>query len=644
MTESGCLDVTQAPYLADPMGTSDSTSAIQRAVDDARDRKLACFFPSGVYLVTETISCEQPVRKLDTPRHTDDKTQSYWDITGHPCVLLGSTKGPRPVIKLADAAQGFDNPSAPMPVVYIWAQTRNDAPGKGEPIWGEEQPNISFNHIFRGIDLDIRGHAGAIGVRHTGSQGSSLQDVCIEAEGAFAGLGNCPGQGGGTYNVEVVGGRHGMVAGPECRFPILVGCQFHGQTAACVAYASRQLPMLLAGCRLQSSGDHIVDLAGSHSFIGLSIVDSILELGMAGSIVASETAENVFLENVTVRGADRVVSVQSREIDPTPWIRFDRYSACAGEAQHCINGSLSRDTIRESSSVDSPPTFESLSAQHWSRTPSFEDDDAVSLKSFGAVGDGVADDTEAIQRALDSARKIFAPKGDYRTSAPLQLGNDTVLFGLSGVFSSIGPERRRGGPTVRVASTPDDPEATTHLSFLSLNGEIDWRAGKGVYLLTRSRLGIHGGGGRFYGVMAMGRQLVIENTDQPVALYAHNVERVRDNPQSVIRNASNVTIHYLKGEATVRGYGTVNGRGVAVGTGNTVLSIQSASAIRVYCATGNVMTGEGRPMIEVIDSKDVLISQAKSFKTGSFSQVRETYEGESAEIPSGRVAALVVRE
>lgn len=38
----GCLDVTREPYRADSTGTVDSTSAIQSAVDDARDKGLVC--------------------------------------------------------------------------------------------------------------------------------------------------------------------------------------------------------------------------------------------------------------------------------------------------------------------------------------------------------------------------------------------------------------------------------------------------------------------------------------------------------------------------------------------------------------------------------------------------------------------------
>jgi hypothetical protein len=45
--------------------------------------------------------------------------------------------------------------------------------------------------------------------------------------------------------------------------------------------------------------------------------------------------------------------------------------------------------------------------------------DVVSVKDFGAVGDGVADDTAAFQAALAVADSIFVPAGTYRVSATL---------------------------------------------------------------------------------------------------------------------------------------------------------------------------------------------------------------------------------
>jgi hypothetical protein len=52
------------------------------------------------------------------------------------------------------------------------------------------------------------------------------------------------------------------------------------------------------------------------------------------------------------------------------------------------------------------------------------------VKRYGAVGDGVADDTAAIQRALDSNSLVFLPKGTYLYSSALTPSSNTDIYGV----------------------------------------------------------------------------------------------------------------------------------------------------------------------------------------------------------------------
>jgi hypothetical protein len=68
--------------------------------------------------------------------------------------------------------------------------------------------------------------------------------------------------------------------------------------------------------------------------------------------------------------------------------------------------------------------------------------ETVSVKDFGAKGDGVTDDTAAIQAAIDSGRPVFVPAGTYYLATPLQVENGNVIYGESGRGASYAFETR----------------------------------------------------------------------------------------------------------------------------------------------------------------------------------------------------------
>lgn len=646
--QPGLLDVTQPPYRADPGGIADSTKAIQQAVNDARDRGLVCFFPGGTYLLSDTISCEQQVHKLDHPRHVDGGTQHYWPVH-RPMVLLGSTKGKRPVLKLSATAKGFNDPARPKNLIWIWAQTWFDAPGKEEPVWGKEQANISFNHIFRGIDIDVRDHAGAIGIRHSGSQGSTMLDVTVYADGAYAGLNCCPGQGGGTHNVEVIGGQYGIVIEPDSRFPLLNACLFRGQTKAAIRYAKggSQVPTLLIGCRLELAGSAAVDFTTERAYAGISMVDCVVALPPGGVVVKTKRPENIFLENTFVRGAEAVYSGGLKLPAPAQWNRIDRFSSHTEQGANLLNGVTSTGEIARWIAATEPDDT-AIRRKHYTPGPSFEDPDAVSVRDFGAKGDGATDDTAAFAKAIAAHDKVFVPVGDYRLSGTLRLKPKTQLFGFSQSFTSIGGGnrlRRHGGepgPSPESDSltleTVDDAEAAPALSFMTVGGRVQWRSGRGTVMLTRAGLHLSGnGGGRFYGLMAMGRPLIFSGLRQPTAFYALNVERITVNPQSEIKNCEHLRVYYYKVEA-----GTIQRPNA--GDGNTPCRISDSRDVRIYCFYGNVRQLGDRPMLDVVNSQDVLVAQLKAFSPGGFPHLTETVSGVRNQIPSSKICALFVRQ
>lgn len=75
------------------------------------------------------------------------------------------------------------------------------------------------------------------------------------------------------------------------------------------------------------------------------------------------------------------------------------------------------------------PSFTAVGTGATTRTSTDKLSEHISVKDFGAVGDGVADDTIAFQNAIAQHKAVFVPKGMYRITSTLTLGNGQSLRG-----------------------------------------------------------------------------------------------------------------------------------------------------------------------------------------------------------------------
>ena len=75
------------------------------------------------------------------------------------------------------------------------------------------------------------------------------------------------------------------------------------------------------------------------------------------------------------------------------------------------------------------PDFTALGAGSATRTSHDKFSDTISVKDFGAKGDGLTDDTLAIQQALTAYDSVFLPEGNYLISGTITLGHRQTLKG-----------------------------------------------------------------------------------------------------------------------------------------------------------------------------------------------------------------------
>ena len=622
----GYVDVTKAPFRADPAGKQDSTRALQDAVNFARDHQMVCFFPPGIYRISDTLVCVQQLYRRSNGRVLGGNR--------FPNLLVGSRAGPqRPQLLLAPRSPGFGDPQKPKYAVHFWARgylNPTTADRVTDGLSPEvEQPNISMNQMLVNLDIVIgEGNPGAVAVRHQAAEGSAIEDCTIDATHGLTGIQGGIGSGGGSAGVTVIGGRIGLdftgyLSGTQPT-PVITGFTLRGQTEAAIRSTSRQT-LVAAGLKIvadRSAGPLIQVGTNMQANQGeLTLVDS--EIVFTGSAlekperVAVASGRGVYLNNVYLRNATKVVvdSEQNAMLtgNPDGWLRVRAYAHTSSPR---INQGLEyrypvytdgrrADEVRRVEPGQEPPA--DLQARHlWpAQFPTFESPGAVNVKMapYQAKGDGRADDTAAIQRAVDQNEIVFLPKGCYRLTRPLELKPRTNLIGAGQHLSFLVPaedgafaDAKNPSPLVRTADTAD---AQTAVAFLGLLAPRDvpgvqalhWRCGgasifraveveqqslsgfmprprgerKAVEPHTYPPVLVTGhGGGNWYNYR--GARIVVEGAQGPLRFYQFSPQQVTNE----LRGAHNVSIFGTKYEGN-----------------NPMLTVRDCDHIRLFGHGGN---------------------------------------------------------
>ena len=654
LTEMGLVDVTAAPFSADPSGEMDATAALQRAIVYARDHQMVCFFPPGEYKVSGTLNCEQY-----RPMRRDGKRKGTRD---YPCVLVGSRRGrQRPRIILAPRSTGYSDPDRPKYVVHFWS------PGIGtETPVDQPQPNISMNQMLVGIDIVIsKDNPGAVAIRHRGAQGSGVQDCTIDATHGYCGLQGGCGSGGSHVNVTVIGGRIGVDLRETQPAPTITGFTLINQTETALICSSRQA-LCAVGLRIETetSGPVIITRKQWGAHHGqLCLVDGQINFHKPGNNTAIEAESSFYVDNVYIRGAQTLVKQPNKPPlhgKKAGWAHIRQYAGGVEERFHArkygnrtfnypasifVNGKRLNVPFLADVASSQIPLADLQSRHVWNdEFPNWESPEAVNVKDkpYGAVGDGTTDDSESIQRAIDNNPIVFLPKGRYAVSRTIRLRPDTKLIGLHRCYSWLVPLDQPGGdfdepknpqPVVRTAN---DAKGNTVLAFLGIRTLGDssgayclrWQAGRrsifrdtnivfsfraqpqgpacsmkpsevtGLYNHPLVVIDGHGGGRwyDFHQESSRGhgpdyRHLLIEGATEPLHMYQCNPEHTRSDVNMELRNARNVSVYGVKGEYN-----------------QPIIWIKDCDHIRVLGYGGNAAAHEGHALFAVERTPNFLLA------------------------------------
>jgi hypothetical protein len=441
-------------------GVTDDTPAFIRALEVGRGGKgtrektpANVYVPSGTYLLSDTL------------------------IVYRATLLAGDADDP-PTLVLQKNAPGFGDPAKPKPLIVTYGAYDTD-PADRQWAIRTDQVGGSTNNTFlitvRHLNLKIEaGNPGAWGIFWLVAQQTALRNVSIDAGAGQGCLKSFWWGGGGVMShLKLVGGEYGWHVQQTSQWAAR-SVELSGQRKASL-WLDGVWNFALLDFRFRHTAPMQVQ-GGNVSLVASSFED------IAGGSAIENRGGSLVLAGVETQGVREVVKgalpgSASGKTTVKLW--------AAGSAM--VNGTELAGTAHDLSNVaDVVP-------REWpSPLYPLPGRGTRSVKSFGAAGDGKADDTAALQRAIAECREVFFPAGTYVVSDTLRLRPDSRLFGE--VWSIIKLRGDAAGyqesaSRKALLDVPADPAATVTLCHLFFQMEtpgglwMDWRAGEKSMLL-----------------------------------------------------------------------------------------------------------------------------------------------------------------
>lgn len=466
---AGYLDVTVAPFHADPTGRLDATDALQQAFDEGVRQTRPVFLPAGVYKVSRQI-------RVDKAPH---KSREENGLT----VKGPSSGGGRAVLRLARGS--LNDPARPEPVVGVY--------------YDKVTPGDRLCVVIQSVDVQIEPeNSGAVGLAWGGAEASAVWDVHIRGVDGYRGykygFWTAPASGGslahtsvdgGEYGYYLNGGIGGMAEGSRETVSLTnitstgarVGAMYLKQQWACVVTGGRfVLDAGVAAVHRANTGvGHQWAMSGAPI-----LVDTAVEW-------AGPDPKNVlfsfdglpmpfYLENVYLLNCSAVLDQQDRINAKTEgWQHLaqlaydsDNRGTVLGypvKTGIYLNGTRQTGKVfRVDGEAGQAPPADLQSRHSWGTSfPDLLSDGAVLLTDYAQHKKG--DDWQPVfDHVINTIRApvIVVPKGDYPIRSTITMGRDTAIVGTIQWFTQlwgVDDAQRFGGS----ADAPNDarPMLTT---------------------------------------------------------------------------------------------------------------------------------------------------------------------------------------
>ncbi len=443
---SAVVDVTKAPYFADNTGKTDCTDALVAAFNDilrpniagleaAKQKLLAnpdpnakisfeirkeddvlyvifpedlcktriLYFPNGTYLVSNTITYTlENLKNIVNGRPTFEMNRQIH--------FKGESRD-GVVIKLKDNCPGYEYGSHKAIVSFMQS----------------ERSNIAMTNTFEDITIDSgEGNPGAVGLVFFANNSGSVKNVKIKTSDpkkrGYIGLSIEHEIVSGCYvkNLEVDGFDYGVKAMPVRNFAVFENIHLSNQNRT-----GFYIGNMIISIRKLFSNNVCNAVAVDSALTHLTLTDSVLTGGNPFGAAIDCKAGSCFLRNIKTKGYNGALNFA---YDPA--IEEDYISEFVSDEVH-----TAFENEKVSIPVDVPDTPEipySLNADDWAY-----------VNDFGAKGDGVTDDTAAIQKALNSGKKyVCFGAGQYLVTKPVTVPDGVERVNFMFCDFSTGDEMR----------------------------------------------------------------------------------------------------------------------------------------------------------------------------------------------------------
>lgn len=382
------------PVRAD--GVADDSDAIQQAIDkvQATTSEGVVFVPEGRYRLTRTVY--------------------VW-----PAIRVIGYGARRPVFVLGENTPGYQDPANENYMVFFAG--RRGAAGSRPQDAGAG----TFYSGMSNIDLEIQGgNPGAVGVRGRYAQHCFLAHMEFRIGSGLAGVHET---GNVMEDVSFHGGQYGIwtqTPSPGWQFTA-VDAAFEGQREAAIRERAAGLTLIRPRFRNVPTAISIDPNAHDELWVKDGRFEDISGPAVIVSLEDNPRTE-INLENAICRRVPVFASFREsgRKVNApgeiyevkvlSHGLHFDGIGAMPGMARVFEAAPLTTMPPPVSSDLPDLPPRET-----W-----------VNLRSLGAKGDGITDDTEVLRKAVAGNRAIYLPSGKYVISDTIALKPDTVLIGL----------------------------------------------------------------------------------------------------------------------------------------------------------------------------------------------------------------------